>query len=88
MDYGAYLKRSGVSHNAKSKTYVRQSTFAGSLRQARGAILRELSRAHTSPDSLIKLAGTKRKSQFKKALHALESEGMVHKKGKMYALPD
>lgn len=42
MDYGAYLKRSGVRNNHKSAHYVRQSKFEGSLRQVRGQILRYL----------------------------------------------
>jgi A/G-specific adenine glycosylase len=42
MDYGAYLKQSGIKLNAKSKNYSKQSKFAGSLREARGTILRVL----------------------------------------------
>jgi len=43
MDYGAHLKQSGISHNVRSATHVKQSKFIGSLREARGVILRELS---------------------------------------------
>ena len=43
MDYGAHLKRSGVHNNHRSAHYAKQSKFEGSLRQVRGAILRELS---------------------------------------------
>lgn len=43
MDYGAHLKKSGVRLNHKSAHYAKQSTFEGSLRQVRGAILRALS---------------------------------------------
>jgi A/G-specific adenine glycosylase len=42
MDYGAHLKRSGVRNNHRSAHYVKQSKFEGSLRQARGEILRML----------------------------------------------
>lgn len=42
MDYGAYLKRSGVRNNHKSAHYTRQSKFEGSLREVRGAIVRAL----------------------------------------------
>ncbi len=42
MDYGTHLKRSGIKLNARRKGYVKQSRFEGSLRQVRGAILREL----------------------------------------------
>ena len=42
MDYGAELKRHIVNPNRRSREYSRQSAFEGSLRQARGAILRQL----------------------------------------------
>ncbi len=57
MDYGAYLKRSNISHNARSEKYVKQSKFSGSLREARGAILRELSREVASHVRLTGLLG-------------------------------
>ncbi len=43
MDYGAALKKSVKNPNRRSSSYTRQSKFEGSLRQARGAILRALS---------------------------------------------
>ena len=43
MDYGSELKKVTVNPSRKSKGYVKQSAFKGSLRQARGAILRQLS---------------------------------------------
>lgn len=42
MDYGAYLKKSGVRMNSRSSHYKKQSRFAGSLREMRGVIIREL----------------------------------------------
>ena len=44
MDYGADLKKRGENPSRKSKSYTKQSTFTGSLRQARGAILRQLTK--------------------------------------------
>lgn len=44
MDYGAHLKKTAANPSRKSASYARQSTFRGSLREARGAILRQLSR--------------------------------------------
>ena len=44
MDYGAALKKVTVNPGRRSSGYVKQSRFQGSLRQARGAILRCLSR--------------------------------------------
>jgi A/G-specific adenine glycosylase len=42
MDYGADLKRKVVNPNRRSSAYGRQSKFQGSVRQARGAIVRYL----------------------------------------------
>ena len=77
MDYGAYLKRSGISHNARSVKYAKQSEFVGSLREARGAILREFTRGITSRARLISLLGTSRRKQMKTALKALIKEGLI-----------
>ncbi len=43
MDYGAWLKKHEPNPSRKAATYTRQSKFEGSLRQARGAVLRALS---------------------------------------------
>lgn len=44
MDYGASLKRKGVKNVAASKHYRKQSSFAGSVREVRGQIIRALTR--------------------------------------------
>ena len=88
MDYGASLKRSGISHNARSRTYTKQSPFTGSLREARGAILRELALGAASPARLVDLLGAPRRAQMRTALRALFAEGLVKKEGGNYALPD
>lgn len=86
MDYGAHLKRSGVSHNARAKRYAKQSPFSGSMRQARGAILKELSRGAQNKARLLGLLGDDREEQVNEALSALVSEGFVVKRGRAYAL--
>lgn len=86
MDYGAYLKRSGISHNVRSKKYVKQSKFAGSLREARGAILRELARGAAPPTRLIGLLGVPRRAQMRTALRALWAERLVKKSSENYTL--
>ena len=88
MDYGASLKQSGVSHNTRSKKYVKQSKFTGSLREARGAILRELARGGASPTRLTDLLGAERRAQMRTALRALFTEGLVKKIEQNYALAD
>lgn len=44
MDYGSHLKQKIGNLNKLSKHYVKQSTFHGSKRQIRGAVIRELSK--------------------------------------------
>jgi A/G-specific adenine glycosylase len=78
MDYGAHLKRSGVSHNARSATYAKQSKFAGSLREARGALLRAYTRGITSRTKLVRLLGAGRKRQMEAAYAALVREGLLN----------
>ncbi len=87
MDYGAYLKRSGVSHNARSVAYARQSKFSGSLREARGAILRALARASATRGELGGLVGAGREERFSAALSALLAEGLVARRQERYRLP-
>ncbi|MCR4333598.1 MAG: A/G-specific adenine glycosylase [Patescibacteria group bacterium] len=86
MDYGAYLKRSGMSHNAKSKAYTKQSKFAGSFREARGALLRELSAGAAPRERLVNALGRSRRAQARKALRELVIEGLVQARDDGYAL--
>jgi A/G-specific adenine glycosylase len=87
MDYGAYLKRSGVKLNARSAHYAKQSRFAGSNRQARGAILKELAKGEKSRERLLGLLGDDRRPQLASALTALLAEGLIQKRGKVFTLP-
>ncbi len=88
MDYGAHLKRSGISHNEKSATYAKQSKFVGSLREARGAILRLLAKESASQERIMKLFSVSRRAQLLEALGALRVESLVKKKGTTYSLAD
>ncbi len=88
MDYGAHLKQSGISHNARSTTHAKQSKFRGSLREARGAILKKLAQGGaTSSIEISELLGSVRRAQMRTALRALITEQLVEKKGAAYALP-
>jgi A/G-specific adenine glycosylase len=86
MDYGAYLKRSGISHNARTQNHSKQSKFSGSLREARGAILRALAEKPLTLLALTNIFGSARKVQMKKALNALIREGFITKKGTTFSL--
>ena len=82
MDYGAYLKRSGVRNNSRSAHYTKQSKFEGSLRQVRGTILREL---HSGSKTVLTLYSLIRANKriAGKALEGLARDGLIVKeKGK------
>lgn len=87
MDYGAHLKASGVRINAKSTHYTKQKPFKGSVRELRGAILKELLARSRTRASLIMLFGKERRDASVIALDALCAEGMIIKKRNIYALP-
>lgn len=88
MDYGAYLKRSGISYNLRSKKYIRQSKFSGSFREARGVLLRELAREPAPYAHLTGLFGASRRAQLRTALKSLRTEGLVKKIDENYLLAD
>ena len=82
MDYGAYLKRSGVRNNSRSAHYTKQSKFEGSLRQVRGAILRELHSGSKTALTLYSLIRANKRIAGK-ALEGLVRDGLIVKeKGK------
>lgn len=72
MDYGAYLKKSGIKLNKKSAHYAKQSKFEGSLRQVRGAILK----AHLDKQELRSVKKRFGK-KFDIAFTALKKEGLI-----------
>lgn len=82
MDYGAYLKKSGVQINSRSKHYTKQSKFNGSTREARGAILRTLAEGPAPVAMLRNILGPARRDQIATALTALTEEGFVVISGK------
>jgi len=86
MDYGAHLKRSGVRINARAKGYTKQTKFAGSAREARGALLKELARGPKETASLLALL-PKRRVQLRTALGKLTKEGFIILKRGKFQLP-
>lgn len=76
MDYGSYLKKTGTNPSRRSKSYVRQSKFEGSVRQVRGAILRAL---HEGV-SFKKLPYEQKR--MKAALASLQKDGLIAKQGR------
>ncbi len=87
MDYGSYLKSTVGNLNKKSKTYQKQSTFKGSNRYVRGAILKVLTEGSCTNVQLFKRLDTIEKERIKLQLDALQLEGLVVLNGQRYQLP-
>ncbi|UTX51427.1 A/G-specific adenine glycosylase [Candidatus Saccharibacteria bacterium TM7i] len=79
MDYGSHLKRSGVGANNKSRHYKKQTPLKGSVREVRGSILKELTRAENHALSIPQLEmlflGDPR---FVLAFDGLKKDGLVY----------
>ena len=84
MDYGAHLKAQGVRTNARSKHYTKQSKFDGSVRQARGALLRLF--INTEKGVSKKHLQTIQAKRINEGLTGLLTEGVIEKRGKYYYL--
>ena len=83
MDYGSYLKRTVGNHNRASASYSKQSTFVGSRRQLRGAIIRQLSAA--AVDLQVLKSGLQ-DERIESVIDDLISEGLVKRRGNLFAL--
>ena len=84
MDYGAALKKLVPNPSRRSAHYARQSPFAGSFRQARGAVLRAL--VSTGPGSAEEIGNTTGlgSGELYKVLEVLEKESMIAEQGGIY----
>ncbi len=74
MDYGAFLKQTKAVANTRSKHFTKQSKFAGSRRQLRGAVLRQLRVAAMSIGELQKILSDER---LESVLDDLSKEGLI-----------
>lgn len=75
MDYGTELKRQGYGKIIRSRHYVKQSKFDGSLRQMRGRILRELARGEQAELSLRRIFADD--ARYPAARNGLVRDGLV-----------
>ncbi len=75
MDYGFYLKRSGVKNINRSKHYTKQSPLKGSLREARGVILKQLTQADMDIYDFRRHVAVD--DRFEVALEGLIKDGLV-----------
>lgn len=77
MDYGSWLKRSGVRNVARSRHYRKQSPLEGSIRQVRGRIVTELGRSGgLAMTELVAVVGAD--ERFQPALEGLKRDGLVN----------
>ncbi len=84
MDYGSYLKQSSGNLNKLSKHYSVQSQFAGSARQIRGQIIRELA---SNSLSRAELEHRVTDVRLPAILLDLEREGLICQAGNTFSLP-
>ncbi len=89
MDYGAELKKVVKNPNRKSKHYTKQSKFEGSIRQARGAILRQLTMQECKSGLCLETISKAEKLPYERLLKASEllcKEQMIYKDGELYRI--
>jgi A/G-specific adenine glycosylase len=84
MDYGSFLKSTAGGRNEVSKHYKKQSPLAGSPREMRGRILKNLVAGALTVEQLRE--ATDADERFDPALADLTQEGFVQKRGKIYCL--
>jgi A/G-specific adenine glycosylase len=83
MDYGTYLKQTVGNLNKLSAHYSKQSTFQGSRRQIRGAVLRLLHEGSQTGEALQSQLPDARLADV---LSDLVTEGLVVQKNNQYLL--
>lgn len=85
MDYGSFLKTSGVKIHRNSAQYKKQSPLKGSVREVRGAIIKVLT---NGPHTLVALR--KKVSfdtpRYNTAIAQLIAENLIEKKGNTYQI--
>lgn len=83
MDYGSHLKTTVGNLSRQSKHYAKQSTFEGSVRQLRGAVLRKLAEGEQSERALLEVLADDR---LPGVLADLVQEGLVSRTGDKFVL--
>lgn len=86
MDYGAELKKKVKNPSRKSAGYAKQSKFEGSLRQARGAVLRQLTKNKASTIESIAEAEHIDVYRIKKAADQLCKELLICEHNALYEI--
>lgn len=79
MDYGTSLKAARLGRISRSKHYKKQSTFAGSLRQMRGLIVKRLMGGPLTENELSRQL--LRDERIELALEGLIRDGLIERQG-------
>lgn len=80
MDYGSYLKKQGINPSRRSKHHTKQAPLKGSLREARGVILKRLSISDATLREVSEGSGIELE-RLSAAASNLAIEGFIAKKG-------
>lgn len=83
MDYGSFLATQVENPNRKSKSYVKQSKFFGSLRELRAKILKIVLQKPLAEKKLKEQVGDER---FDAAMLGLQKEGFIEKRGGIWKI--
>lgn len=87
MNYGSFLKSTEVKTHKKSTMFSKQTKFAGSFRQIRGAIIKLLTQGSYTKQTITRTLATIANPEFvDRALTELLVEKMIQKKGSRYYL--
>lgn len=87
MDYGSYLKKTHGNLNQRAKSYTKQTTFDGSDRQVRGAIIRALTKTPATRARLKKQLPHLDEGKIDAQLQRLLAEALISKTKLTYHLP-
>lgn len=87
MDYGAMLKRVTKNPSRASAHHIKQSKFAGSLRETRGKIVKILS-SSVKPytNALLMKRAAEPASKVRVALTGLMRDGLIKKEGCLFSI--
>lgn len=81
MDYGSFLKRAVKNPSRRSKHYVKQGSFKGSVRQVRGVVLKQLGIQSMTLSQLEKGMAREMRKHCMGAVEKLLKEGLLRKRG-------
>lgn len=87
MDYGSFLKQQHGNNTQKATSYTKQTTFSGSDRQIRGAILRLLITGTQTKRQLQQSLSQFAESRVGQQLVALQNDGLIARDRQGYRLP-